>query len=57
MCEKPLARSAAEAEAIVVKAEERGRVVKTGSNHAIFIRFLVWPQRFVTPPGAPLEAI
>ena len=36
MCEKPLARSAAEAEAIVVKAEETGRMVKTGSNHRYF---------------------
>jgi predicted dehydrogenase len=36
MCEKPLARFAAEAEAIVVKAEECGRVVKTGSNHRYF---------------------
>src|SRR5262245_56455359 len=33
MCEKPLARSAAEAEAIVRKAEACGRVVNDGSNH------------------------
>jgi predicted dehydrogenase len=37
MCEKPLARSAAEAEAIVRKGEQRGRVVKTGSNHRYFL--------------------
>jgi len=36
MCEKPLARSAGEAEAIVVKAEERGWVVKTSSNNCYF---------------------
>jgi SAM-dependent methyltransferase len=27
------------------------------TGRPVDIRFLVWPQRFVTPPGAPLEAI
>jgi len=36
MCEKPLARSASEAERIVFAAERAGRLIKTGSNHRYF---------------------